>query len=163
MKRLDATAKQHKAAADRANQLRAQLASLADVGERNALEAADDDAATAAQRSANREHDLDTSYRALAEQIPVLRGAAEQAAESSLLRADAHERQTRAKHQAATYASSWPRAAATDTPPPRTPSFRLSSTAPRPRSVAAPRYTRTPTPCGCSKAGSPRNSRSSTS
>lgn len=104
MERLDATGKEHKAAADRANQLRAQLASLVDVGERSALEAADDESATAAQESANHEHDLDTSYRALAEQIPVLRGAAEQAAESARLRADAHERKVRAEHQAATYA-----------------------------------------------------------
>lgn len=104
MEQLDATAKKHKGAAARANQLRALLSSLVDSGERKALEAADQEAATAARQAANREHELETSYQALAEQIPALRVASEQAAESSRLRADAHERKTRAEHQAATYA-----------------------------------------------------------
>lgn len=96
--------KQHKPAAERAAQLRAQLESLGDVGDSALLEAAHEEAKTAATHAADHEHTLDSRYRTLSEQIPQLRAAAEQAVTAGRLRAEAQERKTRAQHQAAMYA-----------------------------------------------------------
>jgi DNA repair protein SbcC/Rad50 len=104
MEQLVTLGKQHKAGADRARELRAQLSSLADVGDRDQLEVAAEEAATAARTAAEREHKLDTSYRTLADRIPGLRVAAEQAAQAAVRRAEAVERKQRAEHEAASYA-----------------------------------------------------------
>jgi exonuclease SbcC len=95
---------QHKAGAERAQQLRAQLGGLVDIGDRKHLEAAAERTATAARDAAEREHQLDTSYRTLSEQIPTMRAAAEQAAAAAVRRAEARERKQRAEHRAAEYA-----------------------------------------------------------
>jgi exonuclease SbcC len=104
MEEVTAVGKQHKAAADRAQRLRLQLASLFDVGDREQLKAAAEEAAGAARDAADREHKLDSGYRTLAEQIPGLRTAAEQAAHAAAKRREASERNQRAEHDAASYA-----------------------------------------------------------
>jgi exonuclease SbcC len=103
MEVLVALGHQHKAAAERAGQLRAQLSAFVDIGDRHALGATADQAVAEAQQTADREHELDTGYRTLAEKIPALRSAAEHASESARKRAEAHERKTTAEHQATTY------------------------------------------------------------
>lgn len=95
---------QHQAGADRAQHLRAQLASLAEVADREALEVGAEQTASNAQAAAAREHNIDTAYRALSEQIPGLRAAAEQAVDAARHRAEAHERKQRAEHLASEYA-----------------------------------------------------------
>jgi len=95
---------QHKPAAERAVHLRAQLEALVNVGDCKRLKAADEEAKAATRRAANQEHELDTSYRALSGQIPLLRTAAEQSVTAGRLRAEAQERKARAVHQAAMYA-----------------------------------------------------------
>jgi DNA repair protein SbcC/Rad50 len=104
MEQVAAMSKQHKAGADRAQQLRVQLDSLADVGDCEQLEAAAEEAAGAAGAAADHERKLDTSYRALAEQVPGLRTAAEQAVYAAAKRAEVFERKHRAEHEAASYA-----------------------------------------------------------
>ena len=104
MEKVVAVGRQHKAAADRAQQLRAQLASPAAIGDGNELEAAADKTAADARAAADREHKLDTSYRTLSEQIPGLKAAAEQAVDTSRRRAQTLERKRRAEHTATSYA-----------------------------------------------------------
>ena len=101
---LIATARQQQAAAERASQLRAQREALGDTGDRNTVEAHAAEAANEARDGAQREHELDVSYRSLGKQIPLLRAAAEQAATAALQRAARREEKTRAEQQAATYA-----------------------------------------------------------
>ncbi|MET0600597.1 MAG: SMC family ATPase [Baekduia sp.] len=96
--------KKHKAGAERAQQLRAQLDGLVDIGNREQLEAAAERTAATACKAAEHEHQLDTSYRTLSEQIPAMRVAAEQAAAAAVKRAEAGERRQRAEYQAAEYA-----------------------------------------------------------
>ena len=104
MEQLVAIGKQHKAAVDRAQQVRAQLASLIEVGDRPGLEFDAEETAAAARGAANREHEIGTAYRALSEQMPTLRSAADQAADLAQRRAEAYERKQRAGHLAAEYA-----------------------------------------------------------
>ncbi|MEA2440131.1 MAG: repair protein SbcC/Rad50 [Thermoleophilaceae bacterium] len=103
MEQVAAIGKQHRAGAERAQQLRAQLASLVDVGDRKQLEAAAEQTASSARTACDRERDLDTSYRTLADQVPNLRTAAEQAVHAAAKRAEALERKHRAAHEAANY------------------------------------------------------------
>lgn len=104
MEQVAATEKQQKLGADRAQQLRAQLASLVDAGDRAKLGIASEQAAAEAHAAANREQEINIRYRALSEQIPELRKAAEQAAAASRRRAEALERRQRVEHLAAEYA-----------------------------------------------------------
>ncbi|MFN2629272.1 MAG: AAA family ATPase [Gaiellaceae bacterium] len=104
MQQIVVVGKQHKTAADHAQQLRAQLSALSEIGDRDQLEAAADDATSAARSAADREHQLDTSYRTLAGHIPALRIVAEHAAQAAAKRAKAFERKQRAERQAADYA-----------------------------------------------------------
>lgn len=104
MEQLVTVGKQHKASAERARQLRAQLSSLIDVGDRDQLQASAEETATAARAAAEREHKLDTSYRTLAHQIPRLRAAGERAAQTAAKRTEAFERKQRAEHEAGSYA-----------------------------------------------------------
>ncbi|MHB8695012.1 MAG: AAA family ATPase [Solirubrobacteraceae bacterium] len=104
MEELVSVGNQHKAAADRAQHLRAQLSSLLDVGDRDQLEAAAEQAATAARAAVNRERTFNASYRTLADRIPGLRVAADQASQVAANRAQAYERKQRAERQAADYA-----------------------------------------------------------
>ncbi len=104
MERVATIGKQHKAGAVHAQQLRVQLASLVDVGHREQLEATAEQAASAARAATDHEHKLDTSYRRLAEQVPGLRSAAEQATHAATKRAEALERKQRAEREAASYA-----------------------------------------------------------
>ena len=98
MDQAASTVKQHQAGAERAQQLRAQIGSLVGTGERANLEIAVRQTGAAAQAAGNGERELDASYRALSDQIPTLRVAAEQFVEATRRRADALERKQRATH-----------------------------------------------------------------
>lgn len=101
MEQVAATEKQNEVGADRAQQLRARLASLVDAGDQAKLEIASEQTAAEAHAAVNREQEINTRYRALSKQIPALRTAAEQAAAASRRRAEALERKQRAQHVAA--------------------------------------------------------------
>jgi exonuclease SbcC len=104
MEQVAELGEQHKAAAERARQLRAQLNTLPDAADRKQVEAAADEAARAARAAADREKNLDLNYRALAKQVPELRAATERAAEVASTQARVLELKQRAERDAASYA-----------------------------------------------------------
>ncbi len=104
MEQVAGVGKRHKGAAERAQHLRVQLASLVDIGDREQLGAVADKSAASARDAAAREHTLDVSYGTLAGQIPGLRTAAEQAMQAARKRAEALERKQCAEYEAASYA-----------------------------------------------------------
>lgn len=104
MNEIAEVGKQHKANADRAQELRAVLSGLADVGDSASLEVAAQTAAQAVREAADHEHTLDVSQRELAGQIPRLREAAERAKQLAAQRTEALARKTRAEDAAASYA-----------------------------------------------------------
>lgn len=103
MERVGALGKHHRVRADRAQQLRAQLASLVESADCEELETAAEEAAADARAAADRERKLNSSYGTLAGQIPGLKTTAEEAADTARLRAEAFERKRRAEHAAASY------------------------------------------------------------